>query len=270
MTDSLRVLVVDDEPLARRKVIRLLKDAPGVEIVGVCGSGVEAIEAIERDAPDLVFLDVQMPELDGFGVLEAVGPERMPRVIFVTAFDQYALKAFEVHALDYLMKPYDRERFEKALQRARAQIERDSVANQSQHLIALLQTLTQEQQARLDQNGAKSASKYLERLMVRSSGHIFFLKVPEIDWMEAAGNYIRIHSGKDSYLIRETMNSMEEKLDPDQFVRIHRSTIVNLDCIEKMQLWFGGDYMVILRDTTELKLSRGYREKLEERLGKPF
>jgi two-component system LytT family response regulator len=168
------------------------------------------------------------------------------------------------------LKPYDRERFEKALQRARAQIERDSVASQGQHLLALLQTLTQEQQARLEQTAAKSGSRYMERLMVRSSGHIFFLKVPEIDWMEAAGNYIRIHAGRESYLIRETMNAMEEKLDPDQFVRIHRSTIVNLDCIEKMQLWFGGDYMVILRDATELKLSRGYREKLEERLGKPF
>jgi two-component system LytT family response regulator len=265
----LRVLVVDDEPLARRKVIRLLKDARDVEIVGVCASGMEAIEAIESHKPELVFLDVQMPELDGFGVLEAVGAERMPRVIFVTAYDQYALRAFEVHALDYLLKPYDRDRFEKALQRARAQLERDSVADQGQQLLALLQNLNLEQ-SRFEQSAGKPTSRFLERIMVRSSGHIFFLKVPEIDWMEAAGNYIRIHASRESYLIRETMNSMEEKLDPDQFVRIHRSTIVNLDCIEKMQLWFGGDYMVILRDATQLKLSRGYREKLEERLGKPL
>jgi two-component system LytT family response regulator len=174
-----------------------------------------------------------------------------------------------VHALDYLLKPYDRDRFEKALQRARAQLERDSVADQGQQLLALLQNLNLEQ-SRFEQSAGKPTSRFLERIMVRSSGHIFFLKVPEIDWMEAAGNYIRIHASRESYLIRETMNSMEEKLDPDQFVRIHRSTIVNLDCIEKMQLWFGGDYMVILRDATQLKLSRGYREKLEERLGKPL
>src|SRR5262249_20661314 len=210
---------------------------------------------IERLKPDLLFLDVQMPELDGFGVLEAVGAEHAPVIIFVTAYDQYALRAFEVHALDYLLKPFDRERFEKALQRAKRQIARERGGAVNQELFALLADL-------------KARPKSLERLVIKSGGRVFFLRADEIDWVESAANYVKLHVGRESHLLRETINGLASKLDPDKFLRIHRSIIINLERVKELQPWFHGDYVVILQDDTQLTSSRNYREQLRKLLGK--
>jgi two-component system LytT family response regulator len=249
-----RALIVDDEPLARERIRALLNDEPDVQIIGECANGHEAIISIEQQRPDLIFLDVQMPELDGFGVLEALGPKHLPAVIFVTAYDQYALRAFDVHALDYLLKPFDRERFKKALERARTQIGRERSGDIDRRLLALLKDI-------------KAEPKALERLVIKSTGRVFFLKTEEIDWIEAAGNYVRLHAGRDSHLLRETMNALEARLDPDKFLRIHRSTIINIERIKELHPLFRGEHIVILRDGTRLTLGRGYRDRLQEILG---
>jgi len=261
----LRVLVVDDEPLARRRVLRLLENESDVQVVGECGNGREAVNALSGETPDLVFLDVQMPELDGFGVVEEVGVERMPLVVFVTAYDQYALKAFEVHALDYLLKPFDERRFRESFRRARAQFERRESIQQRQSLLALLEQLGSEQR-QLEKLLTGAEERYLERLMVKVGGKVLFLRANEIDWIEAEGNYVRLHVGKQAYLVRETMSALEGRLDPRCFLRVHRSTIVNLDQVQELRPWFAGDYLIVLKDGTELRLSRGYRSKLEEKL----
>ena len=252
---NIRALIVDDEPLARERLRGLLEAEPDVAVVGECADGEAAVDAIRAEPPDLVFLDVQMPNLDGFGVVEAVGPENMPVTVFVTAYDRYALRAFEVHALDYLLKPFDRARFTVALDRARAQLEQDRAAGAADRLLALL-----------DETKAPPR-KGAERIAVKSSGGVSFVRAEEIDWVEAAGNYAKLHAGGDVHLIRETLNAMEARLDPEQFVRIHRSTIVNLDAIKELQPLFHGDYAVILRDGTELVLSRSYRQKLKGLFG---
>jgi len=249
---KISALIVDDEPLARERLRTLLEQDPEIEIVGECGNGRAAVSAIQKRAPRLLFLDVQMPGLDGFGVLEAVGPERMPATIFVTAYDQYALRAFDFHAVDYLLKPFDRERFEKALRHAKAQILGPAQGEIHERLWALLQ-------------GLRPAPRYLDRLLVKSSGRVFFLRAAEVDWIEAAANYVRLHAGKENHLLRETMNSIEEKLDPAQFLRIHRSSIVNIERIKEMHPWFRGDHVLILRDGTRLTLSGSYRKQFEAR-----
>lgn len=247
---KIRTVIVDDEPLARERLKRFLNGEPEIEIISECANGREAVEAVHRLAPDLLFLDIQMPELDGFEALEAIGTERMPpAVIFVTAYDKYAIRAFDVHALDYLLKPFNRERFGRALQRARAQLEQDKLGTLDQRLLSLLEDL-------------KTGQKHLERLVIRSVGRVFFLKTNEIDWIEAAGNYVRLHVGREGHLLRETMSRLESKLDPDKFLRIHRSTLVNIDRIKELHPLFSGDYTVILRNGTELTLSRSYRDKL--------
>jgi two-component system LytT family response regulator len=250
---KIRTLVVDDEPLARERLTGLLSHEPDIDLVGQCRDGEEAITSIMDLSPDLVFLDVQMPQMNGFEVIEAVGNERMPLVIFVTAYDQHALRAFQVRALDYLLKPFDRERFTDALQRARKQIERDETGDLGRRLLALVKDL------RKDQPRA-------ERLVVKSGGRLFFLRADEIDWVEAAGNYVRLHVGTTSHLLRETMNAIEGRLDPEKFFRIHRSRIVNMERIQELQPWLNGEYAVLLRTGTRLTLSRGYREKLQDRL----
>ncbi len=251
---KIRALIVDDEPLARARLRALLADEPDVEVVGECGDGLEAVAAVQDLTPDLLFLDVQMPTLDGFGVLEALEAGPMPAIIFVTAYDRYALRAFEVHALDYLLKPFDRDRFHKALERARAALDRPGKAEADQRLLGLLQ----------DQ---KKAPRPLERLLIKTAGRVFFLRTEEIDWIEAAGNYVRLHVGAEAHLLRETMNGLEARLEPARFLRIHRSTIVNVDRIQELQAWFHGDYLVILRGGTQLTLSRGYRHKVQEHFG---
>ncbi len=254
-----RVLVVDDEPLARRRIRRLLERDPEIETVGDCGDGAAAVAAIAEHAPDLVFLDVQMPEIDGFGVLErlsagsAGSARKLPLVVFVTAYDQYALRAFEVSAVDYLLKPFDRRRFEKALQRAKARLAAEAGDGLGQHTLALLEEL-------------RARSSHLDRLVVKAGGRAFFLKTDEIDWIEAEGKYVRLHVGRESHLLREPIGTLEAQLDPRRFLRIHRSTIVNVDRIRELQPWFHNEYRVLLRDGTELMLSRGCRKKLAELL----
>jgi two-component system LytT family response regulator len=253
---KIRTLVVDDEPLARERLTSLLSAEQDIEVVGQCRDGEEAVTTIVDHSPDLVFLDVQMPAMNGFEVIDAVGPERMPLVIFVTAYDQHALRAFQVRALDYVLKPFDRERFQEALQRARAHIQRDETGDLGRRLLALVKDLRRDQPK-------------TDRLVVKSGGRLFFLRADEIDWIEAAGNYVRLHVGTTSHLLRETMNAIEGRLDPEKFFRIHRSRIVNMERIQEMQPWLNGEYAVLLRTGTRLTLSRGYREKLQERLARP-
>jgi two-component system, LytTR family, response regulator len=245
----LRTLIVDDEPLARDKVRILLAKDPEIEIIGECANGQEAVEMIERESPDLVFLDVQMPGLDGFGVLKQIGAEHAPGVVFVTAYDQHALHAFEVHALDYLVKPFAQKRFNETLQRAKEQLRNRQGGVLTQQLLSLL-------------GGLGSSSRFLERIVVRSNGRVFFLKVNDIDWIEAAGNYLNIHIGNEAHLLRETMNSIEAQLDARKFVRIHRSTLVNIERIKELSPLFHGDYVVTLMNGSRLTLSRSYRERL--------
>ena len=252
---NIRTLIVDDEPLARERLATLLQTEPGIEVVGQCRDGEEAVTAIHDLSPDLVFLDVQMPQMTGFEVIEAVGTEKMPLVIFVTAFDQHALRAFQVRALDYLLKPFDRERFTDAVARARRHLERDETGDIGRRLLALVKDLRKDQPRS-------------DRLVVKSGGRLFFLRADEIDWVEAAGNYVRLHVGTTSHLLRETMNAIEGRLDPEKFFRIHRSRIVNMERIQELQPWLNGEYAVLLRTGTRLTLSRGYREKLQERLGR--
>ncbi|HEU4874173.1 MAG TPA: LytTR family DNA-binding domain-containing protein [Pyrinomonadaceae bacterium] len=258
MSGKIRTLIVDDEPLARRNLRVLLEKDPQIEIIDECRNGREAVKAINTLSPDLIFLDIQMPEMDGFDVLAHVGPEHIQGIIFVTAFDQYALKAFDVHALDYLLKPFDDERFAHALRRAKAQIEAHEINRLSKRLLALLEE--RESERKTDQK------EYLTRLMLKDSGRVRLLKVEDIDFVEADGNYAKLHVGRTTHLLREKMNDLEGRLDPARFVRIHRSIIVNLDRIKEMHPHFNGDYIVVLEDGRQLRLSRTRREQLEARL----
>jgi two-component system LytT family response regulator len=259
MRQKIRTLIVDDEPLARRNLRLLLEQDPQIEIIDECRNGREAVAALKNLSPELLFLDIQMPELDGFDVLAAVGPKQIQAIIFVTAFDQYALKAFEVHALDYLLKPFDDARFQKALDKAKSQIEQRQLDHLSRKLLALL-----DDRERTHEDGRPKP--YLNRLMVKLANRVVLLKVAEIDWIEADGNYAKLHVGRKSHLLREKMHDLEAQLNPKKFVRIHRSIIVNLDRIKEMHPHFNGDYVVVLDDGAQLKLSRSRREHLEARL----
>lgn len=251
---------MDDEPLARRNIRLLLEQDPQIEILEECRDGREAVKAINTLSPDLIFLDIQMPEVDGFDVLARVGPEKIQAIIFVTAFDQYALKAFDVHALDYLLKPFDDDRFANALRRAKSQIEAREIDRLSKRLLALLEERQNER------TNAVSRKDYLTRLMIKVSGRVVLLKVGEIDFIEADGNYAKLHVGRKSHLLREKMHDLEGQLDPAKFVRIHRSTIVNVDRIKEMHPHFNGDYIVVLEDGRQLRLSRSRRESLQAKL----
>ncbi len=263
--ERIRTLIVDDEPLAREGVRVLLEQDPEVEVVGECANGREAVQALGELGPDLLFLDVQMPEMDGFEVLAQVETARMPVVVFVTAYDQHALRAFEVHALDYLLKPFKDDRFRAALDRAKAQVRQQQVNALSQRLVALLEQTGSAAPAAA--TPPPDEAPYLTRLVVKTGGRVFFINVEEIDWIEAADYYVRLHVGKKAHLLRETMSNLERRLDPRHFQRIHRSTIVHLDRIAALEPYFHGDYMVLLRDGTELKMSRRHRQKVEAALG---
>ena len=257
---KLRVLIVDDEPIAREGIRIHLQAETGIEIVGECANGREAVEAIGQQSPDLVFLDVRMPLLDGFGVVEAVGAERMPVVIFVTAFDEYALRAFEAHAFDYLLKPVDGERLRKSIERARAQIQRIPADDYGQHLLAMLHDL------KAQREGRSGRRKYTERIAVKTAQRVSFLDVERIDWIGADGNYVRLHAGREAHLLRETMDGMESKLDPEEFLRIRRSTLVRVRRIRELHPLFNGQYEIILLDGTRLTSSRRYRKNLDRLL----
>jgi two-component system LytT family response regulator len=248
---TFRALVVDDEPLARQRILHLLAKEPDFEVVGECANGVEAVTAIEDLEPDLVFLDIQMPELDGFGVIETLGTDRMPTTLFVTAFDQHAMKAFEVHALDYLLKPFDPERFHQALERARRWCSTAAEESPKQNLGPLM-------------TGIREERPWLDRLLVRHGDRHVLVRTGAIQWIEAEDNYVRLHVEGTSFLLRQTMAGILGRLDPRQFRRIHRSAIVNLDCIKELQPWTSGDHLVIMRDGTKLTLSRTYREQFGE------
>ena len=244
-------MIADDEPIAREALRSLLKQEQDVEIVGLSGSGREAADAINELAPDLVFLDIHMPELNGFEVLKEIRGPTMPAVIFVTANEEFAAQAFDVHAMDYLVKPCRRERLQQALQRVRERISRDQNAQLHEKIEALMASLRPE---------PKSA----ERIAIKSGGRIVFLRLADIDWIEAADNYVNLHVGQESHLFRETMNGLEARLSSKRFVRISRSAMVNIEQIKELQPMFHGEYGVVLRNGMRLTLTRGYREKMRE------
>src|SRR5262245_20485383 len=254
MPDTLRVVIADDEPLARARIRDLVLQDPDLHVIAECADGAAAADAVQRLQPDLLFLDVQMPELDGFGVLAREGlPDHMC-VIFVTAFDEYALRAFDVHAADYLLKPFDRDRFRTALQRARALLAGQRRFDTRDQLLGLLSEL-------------KANVPVGVRVPIKTNGRVLFLRPEQIDWLEAADNYVRVHTRDDTHLVRDTLTEFESRLDPGRFARIHRSAIVNLDRVKELQPPFHGEYSVLLDDGTRLTLSRRYRDRLQERFG---
>jgi two-component system LytT family response regulator len=251
---KVRTLIVDDEELGRKRIRKLLSLESEFEIVGESRDGREAIRAMEKLSPDLVFLDVQMPELDGFDVLSQIAPAKMPVIIFVTAHDHFALKAFQAQALDYLLKPFDDERFAQALQRARTYLHGNAAGEIRERLARLVK-------------GLPSQGQYLLRVAVKSAGRVVFLKAGEIDWIEAEGNYVNLHVGKESYLLRGRMSELEKRFDPEQFFRIHRSTMVNLDRVKELRPLFKGESIVILKDGQQLSASRSCTQRLQALLG---
>ncbi|MFN9117618.1 MAG: LytR/AlgR family response regulator transcription factor [Gemmatimonas sp.] len=277
-----RVLIVDDEALARQRVGRLLPKARAGDVVGEAESGHEAVTMIRALQPDLVCLDVQMPGLDGFGVLREVDGGPVPMVLFVTAYDEHAQRAFDVHAVDYVLKPVDADRFRAAFDKARKQRANAVAAERLGELLDTVRRLADggapgeaagaavpgPTAAGASVGAAPSASgRYASRILVKQDGRMFFVKTTEIDWIEADRNYVKLHVGKTAHTIRERISHLEETLDPRLFVRIHRSTIVNLNRVREMQQWFSGDYVVILEDGTRLRLSRHYRDRVERQVG---
>lgn len=258
MSRKLRVVVVDDEPLARHGVSDLLRKDADLEVVAECGDGASAVETLRRERPDLVLLDVQMPELDGFEVLQRLDPERLPAVIFITAYDRFAVKAFDVRALDYLVKPFDDDRFFAAIGRAKDAIRGGSLGEAHRRLRELLAHLP---------GAGRSDDPFLSRIVVKTGGHVRFVRTADIDWIESADYCVKLHAEGRSHVIRESMTSLEERLDPARFIRIHRGAIVNLDRVRELQPFFKGDHVVVLQDGTRLKLSRNRRGALEARLG---
>jgi two-component system LytT family response regulator len=251
---DVRVVIADDEPLVRRGLRTFIEAQPGLSIVGEARHGAEAVEVIRAQRPDIVFLDVQMPELDGFAVLEALAGEPLPAVVFVTAYDEYAIRAFDVHAVDYLLKPFDEERFQVALGRARGRLGSHRTHPLDERIEAVLTEL-------------RSREQYADRLLVKGDGRVAVVQVDEVDWIEAADNYARVHTARGRFMVREPIKALEAKLDPRRFARVHRSAIVNLARVRELQPMFGGEYVIILSTGAKLTLSRGYRDAFRERLG---
>lgn len=263
--EKIRALIVDDEVNARKGIRTLLSRDSELEVVGECGDGHAAVESIERLAPDLVLLDVQMPHRNGFEVLEAINLERPPILIFITAWESYALKAFEVSALDYLLKPFSDERFYQALERAKGQHRERRTAEFSQRLLALVEHYRSASRVE-DLARAPEDREPLRRFFIKAGGEINFVPAEEADWLEAVGYYTKIHVGQKSYLLRGNLGRIEAQLDPREFARIHRSTVVNLSRVRRLKDWFNGECLVVLKDGTELKVSRRYRQRLEQLL----
>ncbi len=253
----LRTVIADDELLARKFIRRMLKQDPEVEIVAECGNGAEAVAVIRKEKPDLVFLDVQMPEMNGFAVLDVVKLDHLPEIIFTTAYESYAIRAFELHALDYLLKPFDQVRFKAALKYAKERFQSHRDEEKQLQIGTLLESIRAQQQ-------------YLDRVVIRADGRITFLQTREIDWLEADDKYVHLHTGKGTRMVRQTLSAMEEQLDPGKFVRVHRSTMVNTDRIKELQPLFNGEHSLILEDGTRLTVSRKYKDKLFELLGAPL
>lgn len=253
---KIRCLIVDDEPLGRDRISALLKAIPDAEVVGECETGPDALRAIQEHSPDLLFLDVQMPAMDGFSVLASLPSEKVPAVIFVTAYNEYAIKAFQVHAQDYLLKPFDPDRFYDAFRHAASRI-REGRRTDATTAVSVLDEIERER------GGGAGGAQPRDRVPIKSAGRVFFLDVDDIDWVEAADNYVKVHAKGETHVVRQTLQRMEEWLSPKRFVRIHRSTIVNVARIREIQPWFGGEYVVLLRDGTKVSTSRRYRPRLE-------
>jgi two-component system, LytTR family, response regulator len=245
----IRTLLVDDEPLAREGMRMHLDDHADFEVIGESDDGESAVHAIEQLTPDVVFLDIQMPGLDGFAVLEALGDARMPHVVFVTAYDEFALRAFDAHALDYLLKPVDPERLGRTLDRLRERFREPARDPIDRRLVALLEEM-------------RGKDEYLRRVVVRAGNRLLIVRTDEVDWIEAASNYAQLHVGQKVHTMRETMTGLESKLDPDEFIRVHRSIIVRIDRIREFEPLFQGDYLIVLRDGTRLTSSRSYRDRI--------
>jgi two-component system LytT family response regulator len=248
---SIRTVIVDDEAPARLRLRQLLKSEPDFSIVAECANGRQAVDSIQKEKPDLVFLDIQMPRVSGVEVCETLltGGDTLPLVIFVTAYDEYALQAFEVHAIDYLLKPFDRERFQKSLGHARDQLRRTRNGAPDARLAQLLEEL-------------RTPSRRSDRLVFKINGRVVFIRIETVDWVEADGNYLRIHAGSESHYVRETLAALEAQLPSDKFMRISRSSIVNLDRVKELQPLFYGDYAVIMQNGSKLNMSRNYRDRL--------
>ena len=260
---AIRVLIVDDESLARKRIRDLLSKQDDFEVIGECESGEEAVEAINSEITDLVFLDIQMQDMDGFSVLEKAQPQDLPAIIFVTAYDQYALKAFEVHAIDYLLKPFDDERFDETLEYVSRKIKKDSIRDLGKKITSLLADLSDSEENKTKPQSIAADSEFQKRLVIKSTGKITFVEVDEIEWISAEGSYVGLNTRGKSHLMRGTLKKLEATLDPKKFVRIHRSTIVNLSFIKELKSHFHGEFVVILKNGERLKLSRSYRENAE-------
>jgi two-component system, LytTR family, response regulator len=254
---TVRVVVADDEPIGRQRLIRLLQAEPDTEVVAACADGEEAVGAIREHLPDVVLLDIQMPQLDGFEVVAALGEAQQPSIIFVTAHDQYALRAFEVRAFDYLLKPVEADRLRLAMDRATSTQQRSAQGSVTRRILTLLEEIN-----------ARERGRGRDRLVVRTPERAFFLRADSVDWIEAAGKVVHLHVGRTVHALRESMAELEQELDPTRFVRVSRSVIVNLDRIQEIQPWFQGDYVLILADGTRLTSTRGYRDNMRKLLGR--
>jgi two-component system LytT family response regulator len=254
---KIRALIADDELLARKFIRRMLKQDHEVEIVGECSNGLETVAMIRKEKPDLVFLDVQMPEMNGFAVLDELGVDHLPEIVFTTAYESYAVRAFELHALDYLLKPFDQTRFKAAMKHAKERLHSRRENDGALQIGTLLESIRAQEQ-------------YLARIIIRANGRITFLQTSDIDWIEADDKYVHLHTSKGARMVRQTLSAMEEELDPKKFVRVHRSAIVNVDRIKELQPLFNGEHSLILEDGTRLTLSRKYKDKLFALLGKPL
>lgn len=250
---KIKVLIIDDELLAREKIRTLLTEEDDIQILDECKNANEALSKVKSLKPDLIFLDIQMPGMDGFEMLENIKTRKLPLIIFTTAYNKYAIKAFDIHALDYLLKPFDKERFHKSIKRARNFLNDKKRDENNEKIFNLLKELKGQQEA---------SPKYLKRMMIKTSGRILFLKTEDIDMIEASGNYLKIFSDEESYLIRGTMNEIEKKLDPVTFIRIHRSIIINLNEAKEFKPWFRGEYIVYLKNGTKLTSGRSYKNNL--------
>jgi two-component system LytT family response regulator len=247
---TMRTVIADDECLSRKKLLILLSSEEGINVAAECLDGKQAVEAVRLHKPDLLFLDIEMPDLNGFEVLEQISKEHLPVIIFTTAYDHYAIRAFEAHALDYLLKPFNQVRLHHSLERARAELVKSHEQNVQARLLDMLNTTRPE-------------PKPLRRLVIKTAGRVVFLELNEIDWIEAAANYVRIHAGKDAYLLREGIGTMSAKLDSGRFVRIHRSFIVNINRIRELQPCENGEFIAVLRNGKELSCSRGCRSEVQ-------
>jgi two-component system LytT family response regulator len=254
MSERLRCAIVDDEPLARELLRGMLESYPDIEIVAECADGRSALRAIRHLRPDLVFLDVQMPKMDGFAMVQELDPDEVPEIVFVTAYDRYALRAFEVHALDYLLKPFDEERIDRAVTRAREQLKQSEDGQELTRVLALLEDL-----------GARD--RYPERIAIRRSDRTILQPVADIEWLEADGKHVKIHVGETAYSIREAMARLERQLDPRKFLRVSRSAIVNVDRVREIQPWFHGDHVVVLQNGDQVTTTRTYRSAINRVLG---